>query len=85
MDSLFLEDFELYRLKEAEKAAAFIRQAVNGSASPDYLKGAMALLKQIIDLPYELAANDEQKSQAQLLKESMLAKFEAQAMRRFLE
>ena len=87
MLDLFMEEFQEYRMKEAEKGAAVFKQLLTGNAEPDYVKGAAFMLRQIINLPVEMASKTgtkEQKERAQILAVQMLDALEAKMMRRSL-
>jgi hypothetical protein len=86
MLDLFMEEFQEYRMKEAEKGAVVFRQLLNGNFSPEFVKGAAHMLKQIISLPVEMASKGtkEQKERAQVLSVEMMNAVEAKLVRRSL-
>ena len=88
MLDLFLEEFQDYRTKEAELGAKVFHQMILGNVSTEYLKGAVDMLKKVINLPVDLAsgpgATKEQKERAQVLAVTMLDALEAKMMRRSL-
>lgn len=85
METLFSEDFETYRKLEAEACVKVIRDLVTGHKDGEFFKGAMFMLKTIINLPIDSAQTAEAKERAQLLKESMLRHLEAKIARTFLD
>ncbi len=84
-ETLFSEDFETYRRLEAEKCVQVIRELVTGHKDGEFFKGAMFMLKAIVNLPIDSAKTPEAKDRAQLLKESMMKHLEAKLARTFLD
>ena len=83
-DYLFMEEFTAYRTAEVEKGTTILRQVMNGKESADYLRGAMHMLKAIVNLPGDLAQTKEAKDRAQILRDRMLAEVEGKLMRKSL-
>jgi hypothetical protein len=85
---LFLEELQEYRAKEAELGAKVFHQMILGNVTPEYMKGAVEMLKKVINLPVDMAsghgASKEQKERAQVLAVQMLDALEAKMMRRSL-
>ncbi len=84
-------EFESYRVKEIEEGVQFLKDALYNTKfvnySPEYFKGAMEMLKHIINLPMRMIpeGNESQKKQAESLRAKAFAIFEAKMMRGFLE
>lgn len=81
-DVLFVPDFADYRLMEVEKAAQIIKQLMHDKVSPEYCAGAMKMLRTIINLPMDVGKTKEAKEQAEMLRDKMLAQFEASLIRK---
>ena len=84
-DLLFSNDFDAYRVSEIERGAFFIRELLKGSQSPDYVRGAMEMLRKIIHLPLDMAKTQEQKDVARILIDRILSLYEAKTVRKYLE
>ena len=82
-------EFESYRVKEIEEGVLVLKELSNSLPNPssDYFKGAMYMLKRIINLPVKMVPveNKSQKEQAEDLKAKAFAVFEVKMMRGFLE
>jgi len=85
MDSLYLKELREYRVLEMEKATKFLRQTISGHESYDYFKGAVAMLKDIINIPAEMAKTAEEREIAAKLTNEMYSLFEAKLARRLIE
>ena len=84
-DEYFSEEFESYRKLEIEKGINVLHGVISGMNTPDFMKGAMWMLKAIINLPEDMAKTKEAKERAAFLKGKMLGEFEAGMIRKFLE
>jgi len=85
LDTLFSEDFETYRKLEAEKCVGIIRGLITGQHSGEFFKGAMFMLKAIINLPVDYAKSPEAKERAIFLRDQMMRSLEAKLSRVYLE
>lgn len=85
MDLLNDLEFQAYRVKEIEEGVLFLRKVSDYGS--DYFKGAMDMLKAVINLPTKLIppTNESQKVQAEILKARAFDAFEAKMMRRFVQ
>jgi hypothetical protein len=83
-DYFFMTEFSDYRSQEVEAAAGFLKKALSGQVSPEYLNGAMAMLKTIVHLPANMAKTDEAKHRAELLTTKMMDDFVAKMARKFI-
>jgi hypothetical protein len=82
---LFDASFALYRQEEMKVAVEFIESFLNGSSSPEYLKGAMDALRKVIKLPGSLARNNEEKEVAKTLHEAAWKEVESRLFRSVVE
>lgn len=80
-------EFEGYRVKEIEEGVLFLREVLNGSSNPEYFKGAVEMLRRIINLPLKMVPfeNKSQREQAEFLKAKAFDVFEAKTIRKFVE
>jgi hypothetical protein len=87
MSLLFDESLEIYRQLEIKEGVKALKQIENGKEGPDYFRGAMAMLRSIINLPAKLAGaeSEDQRKQAEVLKLKALDLFEAKMVRSYLE
>jgi hypothetical protein len=85
MDDTLYEDFIEYRQEEAEEGAVVLHKLSNAGVSPEYFRGAMEMLRAIINLPAKKAVTSEQKERAEELRRQMLNSFEVKMMRKGLE
>ncbi len=87
MPVLFLEEFESYRQLEIREGVRILKGIENDKDSPDFFRGAMAMLKAIINLPGKLAGaeSEDQQKQAEILKIKALDYFEAKMLRSYLD
>ncbi len=81
-------EFEKYRVLEIEEGVLILRELALSlpNPSPDYFRGAIYMLKRIINLPMKMVPveNQSQKKQAEILKAKAFDTFEAKMMRKFV-
>jgi len=77
-DLLFMDEFAIYRQREIEEAVIVANEIFKSSLSPDYIKGAMFMLKRILQIPMKLAQTDEAKVRAEDIIEKDFKEFQAQ-------
>lgn len=79
-------EFERYRVAELEEGLSVLKMALD-NPNPEYLKGAMDMLKRVINLPPKLVPkeNESRRIQAQALKAKAIAVFESKLLRMFVE
>lgn len=84
---LFNEEFEPYRQLEIQEGVQALKELSKDEFNPDCYTGAMWMLKRIINLPVKMANEEskEQMEQAEALRRSALAYFEAKMVRSFLD
>jgi hypothetical protein len=80
-DILFDDEFTKYHELMIEKASGFIRKEREGLDKHDYTTGALAMFKEIMKIPREMAKTEEQTVQAQRLLDKALALYETKTMR----
>jgi hypothetical protein len=96
MSLLFNEDFEPYRQLEIKEGILFLKKLENGKEGPDYYRGAMEMLRAIINLPGKMAGAqpgdnetggdaDSRIKQAEVMKIKALDYFEARMVRSYLD
>ncbi len=77
-------EFEKYRVMEIEEGTLFLKVVSNSSS--DYFRGAMDMLKRIINLPIKMVPKgSSQEEQAEVLKAKAFDAFEAKMIRRFVQ
>jgi hypothetical protein len=86
VDLLNDPEFEKYRVKEIEEGVLMLRSVINGNSS-DYFKGAMDMLRRIINVPTVMIPrnNESQRLQADTLKAKAFDVFEAKMIRKFAQ
>lgn len=86
MDLFNDPEFEKYRVKEITEGVNLLREVVKGQ-SPDYFRGAMDMLKRIINIPILLipGTNESQRAQAEMLKAKAFDAFEVKMIRKFVQ
>lgn len=87
MDLFKDPEFEKYRIREIEAGVGFLKMMFQGDYTPDTFRGAMAMLKVIINLPLDMIpeSNESQRDQARLLRAKAFDAFEVKMMRRFIQ
>lgn len=79
-------EFEKYRVKEIEEGVILLKEVYNGKESMDYFRGAMDMLKRVLNVPPRLIPpGSSQKDQADILKAKAFDAFEVKMMRKFTE
>jgi len=76
-DLLFMDEFAIYRQKEIEEAVIIANEVFKSSLSPDYVRGAMFMIKRILQIPKALAQTDEAKEKAEAMIEKDFKEFQA--------
>ena len=81
---LFSEEWQDYRRLEIEAGMSFVHEIWNRNADPVYIRGAVDMLRKIIQIPEKAAKTDEAKMAAAALIQSAMHKVEMDLMRKFL-
>lgn len=84
-DEIFADDFPSYRRKEIEVAAAIISIFLHQGESSEYVKGAMDMVRKILNIPIEVAKTKEQKAFIIRRLNEDFARFEIEYLRRALK
>jgi len=79
------EELMQYRAMEMVAAIPFIRDLLNNNTNPDYIRGAMGMIKKILAMPNALAKTPEQKEIAQQLTTKTMELFEKKLLRAVVE
>lgn len=74
-----------YRQMEIAEGAKIAEELLKGGFDPQYIRGAMEMLKKILTLPRKFAKSKESKEAAQNMVARDLKEFHAKYMRLFLE
>lgn len=74
-----------YRQYEIEEGAKIAEELLKGGFDPQYIKGAMEMLKKLLYLPLKFAKSKEAKEQGRNIVARDLKDFTAKYMRIFLE
>ena len=74
-----------YRALELMQGIQSVKELLGNDANPDYVRGAMAMLKKIIRMPVTLAKTPEQKEIAQQLTAKSMEIFEKKVVRAIIE
>lgn len=83
-DILFDSGWAPYREMEIEAGIAMLREIWGGDFSPDYIRGAVEMLRRIILLPHHMAATPEAKERAEALVKASFSALELKLLRRAL-
>jgi hypothetical protein len=83
-DILFEAGWAAYREIEIEAGIAMLREIWSGDFSPDYIRGAVEMLRRIILLPQTMAATPEARDRAEALVKASFSALELKLMRRAL-
>jgi len=83
-DILFDAGWAQYREAEIEAGIAMLREIWGGDFSPDYIRGAVEMLRRIILLPHHMAATPEAKERAEALVKASFSALELKLLRRAL-
>ena len=75
------EELIQYRAMEMVAAIPFIRDLLNNNTNPDYIRGAMGMIKKILAMPNALAKTPEQKEIAQQLTTKTMELYEKKLLR----
>ncbi|HNT44452.1 MAG TPA: hypothetical protein PKN85_08315 [Syntrophorhabdaceae bacterium] len=81
-DILFEPGWTPYRELEIEAGIAMLREIWGGEFSPDYIRGAVEMLRRIIMLPQAMAATPEAKERAEALVKASFSAMELKLLRR---
>ena len=79
------ESVAKYRQLEIEEGANIAQELLKGNADPDYVKGAMFMLKKLLHLPHKWGKSKESKEAAQNMVARDLKEFHSKWMKLFLE
>ena len=79
------EELMQYRAMEMVAVIPFIRDLLKNNANPDYIRGAMAMIKKILVMPAALAKTPEQKEIARQLSAKAMDIFEKKLLRAVIE
>lgn len=82
---LFSDSFQEYRKKEIEEGVKVVSKMFDDNMSPDYIRGAMNMLKKVIEVPSKLAITPEAKLRAVTNIQRDLKLFQVQFLRRYVE
>ena len=74
-----------YRQMEIEEGAKFAEELLKGSFEPQYIKGAMEMLKKLLQLPRKWGKSKESKEMANNMIARDMKEFTSKYMRIFLE
>ena len=82
---LFSDSFQEYRKKEIEEGVKVVSKMFDDNMSPDYIRGAMNMLKRVIEVPSKLAITPEAKLRAVTNIQRDLKLFQVKFLRRYVE
>ena len=74
-----------YRQYEIEEGAKIFEELLKGSLDPNYVKGALYMLKKLLHLPYKWGKSPETKEAARNMVVRDVKEFTSKYMRLFLE
>ena len=74
-----------YRQYEIEQGAKVVEELLRGDFDPQYVKGALFMLKKLLQSPLKYAKSKETKDLAQMMIKRDLKEFQSKFMRLFLE
>ncbi len=84
-DLLMNEDFHDYLRMVVVEAKVLSRQLVDANVTPEYFRGAMDMMKQVLRVPVKMAAGHEgDKELAGVLVKRAFDEFEAKLLRSYL-
>ncbi len=84
IDLLMNEDFHDYLKALAGESKAYTRRLIDGNESPDYFRGGMDMLKQVLKCPLKLATSEKERELAGALVKRSYDEFEARLLRSYL-
>lgn len=86
MELFSYSEFDKYRTAELEEGVSIIHKALHDK-HPEYLNGAMDMLRAIINVPCKLVpdGNESRKEQVKQLKARNLAQLDSKLLRTFVE
>lgn len=79
------EELIEYRTLELITAIPFIKELLKSDSNPDYVRGAMAMLKKIMQMPVILSKSEEQREIAKILTMKAMELFEKKLLRSVIE
>ena len=74
-----------YRQYEIEEGARIVEELLKGGLDPQYIKGAMEMLKKLLYLPKKWGKGKESEEAARIMVARDLKEFHSKYMRLFLE
>ena len=74
-----------YRQYEIEEGAKIAEELLKGGFEPQYIRGAMEMLRKVLHLPIKFAKSKEAKEMASNILKKDLKEFTAHYMKLFLE
>ncbi len=83
-DLLMNEDFHDYLRMVVVEAKVLSRQLVDANVSPEYFRGAMDMMKQVLRVPVKMAGHEGEKELAGVLVKRAFDDFEAKLLRSYL-
>jgi hypothetical protein len=81
-EEVFSGDFPAYRKKEIEIAASFVSISVIEQQGSEYVRGAMDMFRKILNIPKDVAKNDEQKQIIGQMLDRDFAQFQIEFLRK---
>jgi hypothetical protein len=81
---LFSEEWQAYRELEIKVGARIIHRIWNDNADPSYLKGAIDMLRMMLQIPTEMAKTDEAKAAAAALIQTAMHKVDMDLLRKMM-
>ena len=83
-DLLFNEDWQDYRQREIEIGAGYVHEIWKTNADPQYIRGAVEMLRRIVRIPEDMAKTDEAKQAAAALIQTAMHKVDMSILRKML-
>lgn len=80
-DILFIEEFGEYRREVIKRGVSVIREIFKEDKDPDFIKGALFMMKQILKIPLDFAKTKEAKNNAGIMVERDFKEFETNYLR----
>ena len=83
-DIIFSKEFSIYRQAEFDEAGKMVGDLFKSSADPMYIKGALDMLRRIINIPVKFAGSKEAEELARMMIEKDFNDFKAKFIKGFL-
>jgi len=84
-DLLFSDEFSSYREKEIESCVDMMAGLFKTDMNPDFIKGGMKMLENVLNLPAALAGTNEAKQRASDMIRRDFKRFEMRFIKKFLD